>query len=516
MQNLDYELLPSDLNGQRLCQLFGRHRWNAIEADVPKGIQAKPQWRTIRNYAVRPRVLWERWQDPNQLIGVRFDNTTCYALIDIDAGSQYCSPDAIATIQAALETIGIVRSLPIRSSYSNGIHLYIPLPELINTFNLAVALDGCLKAHDFRVKDGQLEIFPNVKAYGVTAFINYKAHRLPLQPASGSYILDGELNPIPNGQSLDLFFQSWDTAAGGQDLEMLQSAMVVGRVNRRKRSRTPLSTAKLEAWQRDLEIEIAEGWTGYGQTNRLLKTIACYGVVFEALSGEALVDYIVDIATNCLGYTQYCRHQHELHQRATSWSKSVENYYWPVGSRPLRATAERPKSPNKNELRSQDAQHRIRFAVQQLSELGQLPAVTRLRMQTIAQVARTSFKTLYKYLNLWHPGHYSEPAATCSESCPPQEVEQDETSNTQCVTPDKQALSSFSSSQPIQTSKSQKPLENEVLHTRGQIMKCMSPQVWNAYILPLYEYVFSLFDSEARLSLSQMALESSSSLEDFH
>ena len=513
MQNLEYELLPSDLNGQRLCQLFGCYRWNAIEADAPKGIQAKPKWRTIKDYAIRPRVLWERWQDPNQLIGVRFTHTTSYALLDIDAGSKYCSPSAIANIRAALETIGIVRSLQIRSSHSNGIHLYLPLPEPINTFNLAVALDGCLKAHDFRVKDGQLEIFPNVKAYGVTTFIDYKAHRLPLQPGSGSYLLDDDLNPISNGQSLSLFLQSWDMAAAGQDLQMLESALVAGRVNRRKRSKTPLSTPKVEAWQRDLEIEIAEGWTGYGQTNRLLKTIACYGLVFESLSQDALIDYIVDVATNCPGYTQYCRHQHHLRQRATSWAKSVENYYWPLGSRPLRATAAEPKGPSVNDVRSQDAQHRIHSAVQHLVKLGQLPATARLRMRALVQSARTSCQTLYKHLSLWHPEHYSpehysEAVETCSEPNSSQDVELDEASKTQCVTPDYSRHSSFLAPQSRETSESVKTLKHKVLHTSGGTMKCWSPSAWQSYVLPLYDYVFNLLCLDARSQgLSQTSLE---------
>lgn len=522
MQNIEnYELLPSDLNGQRLCQLFGCYRWNAIEADAPKGIQAKPKWRTIKNYAIRPRVLWERWQDPDQLVGVRFAHTTSYALIDVDAGSQYCSPSAIANIQAALETIGIVRSLLVRSSHSNGIHLYLPLPEPINTFNLAVAIDGCLKAHDFRVKDGQLEIFPNVKTYGVQIFTSYKAHRLPLQPDSGSYLLDDDLNPFPNGQSLDLFFQSWDMAAAGQDLEMLQSALVVGRINRRKRARTPLSTPKVEAWQRDLEIEIAEGWTGYGQTNRLLKSIACYGLVFESLSQEALADYIVDVATNCPGYAQYCRHQHHLRQRATAWVKSVENYYWPLGSRPLRSTAAEPKEPSVNDLRSQDAQHRIRFAVQHLLKLGQLPETARSRMWALVQLARTSCQTLYKYLSLWHPKHFlpeqdAEQIAEAEATCSLQDIEPSQMFNSKCVTPDYATCSGSSNPQLEKTPESVKVLKDKMLHTKGEIMKCFSFYMWNLCMQPLYDCVlkaFESFDLDARSHFLQASSESQVFLE---
>jgi hypothetical protein len=76
---------------------------------------------------MRPRVLWNDWQDANTLIGVRFTHDTVYGLLDIDAGSDYCNPDGVAEIRAALETIGITRTVLTRSSWNGGLHLYIPL-----------------------------------------------------------------------------------------------------------------------------------------------------------------------------------------------------------------------------------------------------------------------------------------------------------------------------------------------------------------------------------------------------
>jgi hypothetical protein len=76
-------------------------------------------------------------------------------------------------------------TLLIRSSHSGGLHLYLPLPELVKTFDLAVALHHCLSAQGFAIASGTLEIFPNPKPYGVEKIIHYNGHRLPLQPASG-------------------------------------------------------------------------------------------------------------------------------------------------------------------------------------------------------------------------------------------------------------------------------------------------------------------------------------------
>jgi hypothetical protein len=119
---------------------------------------------------------------------------------------------------------------------------------------------------------------PNVKAYGVQTFIEYMGHRLPLQPGSGSCLLDDALNPI--GSSLARFFWLWDGAAGHQDMDTLRHAMKIGRDNHRKRPKR--RSHPVDSWRQDLDLEITEGWTAHGQTNHLLKTIACYGRVFEA------------------------------------------------------------------------------------------------------------------------------------------------------------------------------------------------------------------------------------------
>ncbi|MBD2258324.1 hypothetical protein [Pseudanabaena sp. FACHB-2040] len=415
--------LPGHPDGKGLCEIFGHYPWQAITADLPENAAAAPLWRTLTGYPLRPRVLWSLWQDANTLIGVRFGQTTRYALIDLDAGSPYRSnnggkdqsAESIATLRAALETIGIARTLLIRSSWNGGLHLYVPLPEAVNTFNLAVALEGCLKAQGFEIKPGQLEIFPNPKTYGVTIFVEYNAHRLPLQPGSGSCVLDDALQPVTD--SLSHFLWIWEQAAEAQDMEMLHRALSVGRNNRRRRARRTLSLT--QTWRADLEIEIAEGWTDYGQTNRLLKTIACYGVVFERHQGTALIDYICRIAPHLPGYRQYCRHQGEIRRRAIAWARAAEKYYWPMGS-----PTSTESTPNQNEVRSQDARCRIQRAAQQLLTLGQMPTTVRARVQVLITMAQTSAQTLYKHLGLWHPDHLSASIAEDSKPFLAQQPEQ--------------------------------------------------------------------------------------------
>ncbi|PZO36916.1 MAG: hypothetical protein DCF17_16625 [Shackletoniella antarctica] len=396
------EPLPADPTGQRLCEIFGHYPWNFIRADLPDDATVKAAWTTVNAYPLRPRVLWNHWQDANQLIGVRFTHDTRYALLDLDAGGDYCTTDGVAQIRAALETIGITRTLLVRSSWSGGLHLYIPFAELVNTFNLAVALKECLKAQGFRLQAGQLEIFPNVKAYGVETFIQYMGHRLPLQPGSGSCLLDDALNPI--GDSLARFFWLWDGAAGHQDMDALRHAMKIGRDNHRKKPKR--RSHPVESWRQDLDLEITEGWTGYGQTNHLLKTIACYGRVFERLDGQALIDYTLRIALTRPGYEEYCRHQPDIERKVTAWVRAVEHYYWPMGTAPTRDTSH-PQGELVlfNQLQAENAQNRIRAAYAELDRTDTLPEQITARAKAIAQAAKVSQQTLYKHLGLWHPEH---------------------------------------------------------------------------------------------------------------
>ena len=219
------DLLPRDPCGKRICEIFGKYLWETIQANAPKDPSSKPSWFTKKGYPERPRVLWENWQDPETLVGVRFGKETRYGLIDIDSGSKYLNVDSIDEIKAGLETIGIVRTIIIFSSWSRGIHLYIPLPDLVGTFNLAVTLEQALVAQGFEIKDGQLEIFPNPKTFGSEIFVEYKAHRLPLQPKSGSFILDDDLNPASD--NLSHFLSIWDQASQSQNIDELSQALAI-------------------------------------------------------------------------------------------------------------------------------------------------------------------------------------------------------------------------------------------------------------------------------------------------
>jgi hypothetical protein len=149
----------------------------------------------------------------------------------------------------------------------------------------------------------------------------------------------------------------------------LRHAFKIGRDNHRKRPKR--KSHPVDSWRQDLDLEITEGWTAHGQTNHLLKTIACYGRVFEGLQGQDLIDYTLRMATSRPGYEQWCRHQHDIERKVTAWARAVEHYYWPLGTTPTRDT-----SPLQNNLvsfnrqQSEDAQNRIRAAYAELEQAG--------------------------------------------------------------------------------------------------------------------------------------------------
>jgi hypothetical protein len=436
--------------GRRLCEIFGQHPWDFIQAP-PRPPSDKPQWKTVTDYPLRPRVLWAKWQDPDQLIGVRFNSQTRYGLLDIDATSPYCNPESLAEIRAALETIGIVRTLLIRSSHSGGLHLYIPLPEPIKTFDLAVALHECLTAQGFQFTNGQLEQFPNVKTYGNERIIHYNGHRLPLQPHTGSCLLDNDLNPTSD--RLTDFLHQWQQAASQQDLNELRHALKIGRDNHRKRNKKQRQASpRSEAWRQDLETEINDGWSGPGQTNHLLKTIACHGHVFLHLQDDTLIQHTLETAQNLPGYQQHCRHQHHIATRITAWCKAVQNYYWPQGTEPKRDTrTDLPPTPSVNHQRAQDAKERIQAAYQHLEHSHQLPERISDRAQALMAQARTSKETLYKPENLplWHPEHRLTP-----------------------VLPQPASHSAPQPSPQHSRPKSLKPSHNKKVRTSERFMKC--------------------------------------------
>jgi hypothetical protein len=195
--SVNTEELAPKISTTQILEWFGLfHHWDFIQAECTSG---KPKWVTVSHHPVNSEKLFEKWSNPSQLVGVRFkggkEGKTSYLMLDIDIGSQYHwrrNSPAIAKISEALSSIGLTYHLKIRSSDSDGLHLYFPFAQPVSCYRLAVAAKTCLQKAGLEIKPGQLEVFPNVKAPRSL----YNAHRLPLQ--KGSYIIGCDFKATSN------------------------------------------------------------------------------------------------------------------------------------------------------------------------------------------------------------------------------------------------------------------------------------------------------------------------------
>jgi hypothetical protein len=392
-----FQAVPESCN---FLSLFP-HRFDFIRS--PHG-GLKPSWKSISDYPLSDRLIHQG----AYLYGVRFGAKTSYAMIDIDRGSLYhpnTDPLAIERLKAALEVqLRLLDSITIRSSYSGGLHLYFPLSQPIASWKIAESIAVVVEAAGFKVKDGQLEIFPNNRN---GQQLLYKAHRLPLQ--MGSYILNKDFEPI--GQSESQFVAQWQFASdrSGCTEEECDRAL-----KRLKRNKYALST-KAENFLNDLNAEIEAGWTGPGQTNRLLGRIAQRSYIFghiihsldRPLEGRALIEEIVSVAIGLPGYQDYCSHQHEINDRAKEWANCIEkkSKYFPCG---FGSSSKKSESEGNawNLLNAELARDRIRFAIEALTHTDELKTGITDRYLQLKEFG-IGGQTLYKYLDLWHPEHFN-------------------------------------------------------------------------------------------------------------
>jgi hypothetical protein len=374
------------------------HRFDYIWS--AHGIQ--PQWKTESRHPLHNGLLT---QSAN-IYGVRFGTLTNYAVIDVDAGSPYhprADKLAIDKMVNALEPLGIVASTTVTSSYSGGLHLYLPLAGEFKSWEIASAIDALLTAAGFQITKGWLEIFPNMRTSPDQL---YAAHRLPMQ--AGSYVLGQDREPI--GHDRGDFVRAWNWAADRNDVTAKKLAHVLKFYRRRAYS----ITQKGAKFLADLDAEIEGGWTGHGQTNHILGRIAmrgrCFGHLLEGTEPfkiRQLVNYIKTTAIALPGFGEWCRHQADLDDRAEMWARSAYAKYFPYGigqsASDAAAGGEDLRSSNPwNQLQRELARDRIRYAVRELVQDGYEGEGVLDRSQRICKFG-ISCETLYQHLDLWHP-----------------------------------------------------------------------------------------------------------------
>ena len=382
------------------------HRFDYIFAPFP-GPGQKPNWRTESRHPLSDRIITQS----SALFGLRFGPETRYCMLDIDIDSTYHpkqDPNALGRLLQSLEPLGLVRPLICTSSYSSGLHVYFPFSKPQRSWKLASALATLIEAAGFKIQQGQLELFPNTKNYVAAGSPSlFNAHRLPLQEP-GSYLLNNDLEPIWSDQ--DRFVDLWQQSVAHNDLGKVKIRTVL---KQQKRTRHFISE-KADKFLNDLNAEVEPGWTGKGQTNRLLGRITMRCFIFHhviagglPLNGQALIQEIVETAKSLPGYRTWCRHQHELMKRVTDWVRSIENsHYFPYGTQQGKYKATTPHSIRKpsgwNEQQAKATQQKIQTELERLSNLGQLPDQITQRFQSLTK-AGISGSSLYRYKQLWHP-----------------------------------------------------------------------------------------------------------------
>jgi hypothetical protein len=305
-----------------------------------------PNWQTNRKYRLTTGEFVKRYSDELSLLGVSFGNETRYAMLDIDRGSPYHpanDPYAYAKLLSALEKIGLVHPVSIRSSHSGGIHIYYFFSRPLKTFRIAALIRVTLINAGFPIKNGHLEIFPNTKPYSPdkTKPTYYKAHRLPLQPNSGAFLLDRwgdellcSVN-LTHEHQLQHFLAEAETSALINDIDAIECkldwaySLFKTKIAKYQHHSGNYSEIAQE-WKENLELSMAIGWTDHHQTNNLIPLFVCYGIVFKGLEDkQQLFEWVHQEITTARGYQEYCRHQHEIERKIRDWVNStIDNQYY--------------------------------------------------------------------------------------------------------------------------------------------------------------------------------------------
>lgn len=391
------------------------HRFDYIYAEHSAPGRS-PDWQTERRYPLSDRLLHQG----SFLYGVRFGAQTRYCMLDIDSSSIYHphrDPLAIARIQSALEAIGLVSSMLCTSSYSGGLHLYLPFPGSATSWELGNVISLLLENAGFKLSPGQLEVFPNRKLYRAEATLSlFNAHRLPMQ--AGSYLLNEDFQPIWGDR--DQFVQQWQLI---QNRNQIDRSVFRRLLKQTRQNGYPVS-GKADKFLSDLNTEIELGWTGFGQTNRLLGRIAMRSYIFHhiltgeaPLAGEPLIQEIVKIAQVLPGYSDWCRHQSDIYERAEEWARCVESScYFHYGSSkgkyksmgqttsdsPAAERTEAEQQMTWNQRQAESARSRIREAIAELLNQGELPTGATARFRQLTQFG-IGGASLYRHRDLWHP-----------------------------------------------------------------------------------------------------------------
>jgi hypothetical protein len=195
---------------ERFCSLF--HRYGYIYKPLNGGswLSAEEKWQLTDSEILKAIACAHQ----KFFIGTRSGRATRFAVLDIDAGSQYHTPLEVNRIRETLSDAGINQLVTYRSSSSGGWHLYIFFDQPVSARDLNRQLTLILQLNNFDVQKGQLEVFPNP---GQAASLG-QGLRLPMQPGWAwlhPVTMESEIErqDISALEALDLFMNDLDNSS---------------------------------------------------------------------------------------------------------------------------------------------------------------------------------------------------------------------------------------------------------------------------------------------------------------
>ena len=297
--------------------------WTALPSWSPI-VKKADGWITITNHSGKkvPLVLGTvaSYYRRDYILGKRFGKLTNYLMIDVDINSPFHPRNGgIEQILAAMEALGLCRYLLVRSSNSEGIHIYFPLPEPVSAWGLACAAHAALTAAGIAVAGGICELFPNKKARDA----EHNGHRLPLQ--TGSFILDQDFCPVSNLKAD--FVARWQTAAAHQDEQQLQRALSGNAVYVSPSPLEPLPAVAAPQRVHTASARVTHvipplAWTSIGQSNEVMRELVNYGDRYLGHKTIAeLADWVRAVAPQLPGYEQFA---------SPKSKRDIERGTWPL------------------------------------------------------------------------------------------------------------------------------------------------------------------------------------------
>ena len=332
-------------------------------------IVKKPDgWITIVNPSGKkvPLVLGtiESYYRRNIPLGKRFGKLTNYLMIDVDTTSPFHPRNGgLQPILDAMESLGLCRYLLIRSSSSQGLHIYFPLAEPVSSWGLACAAHAALTAAGVTVAAGICELFPNKKSFNA----EHNGHRLPLQ--DGSFILDSDFRCISNGKAV--FLAQWHTCAAAQDDQHLAKQL----------TEKPLSIPQPVSASALPPI----AWTDKGQSNEVMKKLTNYGhEVIGHKTIQALGDWIAAVGPQLPGFVQFASRESRDDLTRRNWA-----YRWAKSHFKAARFYKAKSSHDHNATVAAEALERLMVALSKIVVVGEIVIGTLWR--SLSEISRELF-----------------------------------------------------------------------------------------------------------------------------